>query len=449
MAVTPWPWISAIIALQLVMLTQSTSVALSNNASVERFVRIQGQHFVLASTNASIVMGGPNVVVKGPPYMPSVSGDTICNDVVNNECTAHGNCTSCYTLNQADVDHIKSLGWNFIRLGVVWAGAQPLDEDSLDPDFVARLHAVLDLMDRNEMHVMLDNHGDMVGTAGCGNGVPMWLQKKAAPQLIGKPLHTDFPYDVIPQTMVTRVDGYDVCRTNATRWAEHAGDPNYNLLNQCCQAMNSGNPGGLGFTTMSQATMDYVLQPGPGRDAFVRFWTLMANEVKQHPSAFAAELMNEPMSIKREWMFDTWRACAEAILEVVPDMSVSICDVGEGSILPDWITQITGGYEDISAETETYIKESNNLFYAWHYGSEPENIDNMEEISKKWDVPSFATETGCSQFDAAQKANISHSYWHYSCYCNTGPSFGNRSVPDDTFGGCILGWAGGNSSACM
>ena len=23
-----------------------------------------------------------------------------------------------------------------------------------------------------------------------------------------------------------------------------AGDPNYNLLNECCLAMNSGNPGG-------------------------------------------------------------------------------------------------------------------------------------------------------------------------------------------------------------
>ena len=127
---------------------------------------------------------------------------------------------------------------------------------------------------------------------------------------------------------------------------------------------------------------------------------------------------------------------------------MSICDVGEGSVPPDWVTELTGGFEDISADTEQYIKESNNLFYAWHYGSEPENIDNMQAISNKWQLPTFATETGCAQFDAAKKANISHSYWHYSCYCNTGPSFGNRSVPNDTFGGCIMEWAGGNSSKC-
>jgi hypothetical protein len=72
----------------------------------------------------------------------------------------------------------------------------------------------------------------------------------------------------------------------------------------------------------------------------------------------------------------------------------------------------------------------------------------MQAISEKWNVPSFATETGCDQFNAAAAANISHSYWHYSAYCNTGPYFGNRTVPDDTFGACILGWNSGNSSKC-
>ena len=40
---------------------------------------------------------------------------------------------------------------------------------------------------------MLDNHGDMTGTANCGNGAPMWFQQKVAGDLIGKPLTTGFP----------------------------------------------------------------------------------------------------------------------------------------------------------------------------------------------------------------------------------------------------------------
>jgi endoglycosylceramidase len=89
------------------------------------------------------------------------------------------------------VNHIKSLGYNSIRLGVVWAGAQPTEGDTLDPAFMKRLHDILDLTDRTGIHVILDNHGDMVGSAGCGNGVPMWFQQKAAPDLIGKKVRSE------------------------------------------------------------------------------------------------------------------------------------------------------------------------------------------------------------------------------------------------------------------
>ena len=212
--------------------------------------------------------------------------------------------------------------------------------------------------------------------------------------------------------------------------------------------MNGNNPGALGWTTISQKTMDYIWNPGPGRDAFVRYWVLMAEAVQNHPSAFAAELMNEPMSIRRRWMFDTWRAVAEAINQVVPDMSVSISDVGEASILPAWITELTRGYEGIAPDTVEWIKQSKNVFYAWHYGVVPENIKNMQALSKEWNVPTFGTELNCGMFDAAALANISHSNWHYSSYCNTGQSFGNRSVPNGTFGACILGWNAGNSGGC-
>jgi hypothetical protein len=161
--------------------TTAAIAASAASAAVPRAVRVDGQQFVLAETNASVVLAGPNVVVKGPPYLPSVSGSTICNDVVNDECKALGNCSSCTTFNAADVAHLKANGWNSIRLGVVWAGAQPRDEDRLDPAFLERLHALLDLTDREGIAVVLDNHGDAVGSANCGNGVPMWFSQKASP----------------------------------------------------------------------------------------------------------------------------------------------------------------------------------------------------------------------------------------------------------------------------
>ena len=105
----------------------------------------------------------------------------------------------------------------------------------------------------------------------------------------------------------------------------------------------------------------------------------------------------------------------------------------------------------IDHETLAWIRASTTTFYAWHWYGEPSSATqaatNVLAIMADWNVPSFATEFGsCDAWRAAAAANLSHSYWHYSSYCTTGPSFGNRSAPDDTFGACILGWAGADSS---
>jgi hypothetical protein len=46
--------------------------------------------------------------------LPDVSGETKCDDTAD---------ATCKTFNQHDALHItKTMGWNFIRLGVSWAG---------------------------------------------------------------------------------------------------------------------------------------------------------------------------------------------------------------------------------------------------------------------------------------------------------------------------------------
>jgi hypothetical protein len=87
----------------------------SQNSSAPRKIRIEGQRFIVAATGEPIVMIGPNVVVKGFPYLPSVEGDSICNDNVNDECASTGTCTTCYTFNKADAEHFLAMGWNTIR----------------------------------------------------------------------------------------------------------------------------------------------------------------------------------------------------------------------------------------------------------------------------------------------------------------------------------------------
>ena len=63
---------------------------------------------------------------------------------------------------------------------------------------------------------------------------------------------------------------------------------------------------GVRYTTIAQKTILHMLTEGEGREDFVRYWRLMAQAVTSHPSAVAAELDNEPMSIERDKMFQTW-----------------------------------------------------------------------------------------------------------------------------------------------
>ncbi len=95
----------------------------------------------------------------------------------------------------------------------------------------------------------------------------MWFQQAAAAHLIGQPLTTSFPYDLISSLEVTKLPGYDACGSNVTKWQEHAGDPNYNLLNECCQAMlaDTHNHTPLGYSDISQRTMDYLIDAGTTR----------------------------------------------------------------------------------------------------------------------------------------------------------------------------------------
>ena len=84
--------------------------------------------------------------------------------------------------------------------------------------------------------------------------------------------------------------------------------------------------------------MDYVVE-GAGQADFVRFWRLMAEAVRGHPSAVGAELMNEPVTIKRGACYKTWRACADAIHQVIPDMAIALADIGEGAVIPAVVSQ--------------------------------------------------------------------------------------------------------------
>ena len=45
-----------------------------------------------------------------------------------------------------------------------------------------------------------------------------------------------------------------------------------------------------------------------------------------------------------------------------------------------------------------WIKSSNNVFYAWHYGDLPQSIERMQWVSREWNVPTFGTELNFAMY---------------------------------------------------
>ena len=118
----------------------------SSLAYVPRDVVIREGRWVVRATNATTLLTGANVVLKGPPWLPEVAGTRACYDTPE---------ASCETFNEADALHFGRMGWNLVRLGVVWAGAQPTAAAELDAAWLARLHDLLSLCERHGIRVIL------------------------------------------------------------------------------------------------------------------------------------------------------------------------------------------------------------------------------------------------------------------------------------------------------
>jgi hypothetical protein len=313
-------------------------------------VSIKNGQFVDPTTGDKVLLVGANAVFKGPPWLPSTDGTTVCDsadDPASN--------TSCAHFNAADATHLtQDLGYNLLRLGVTWAGGQPNGPNTtLDADFVARLHAILDLAHAHGIAVVLDLHQDAVGTAVCGEGVPWWFSAIATPDAVGKPL---WPTDgtPFPDGPLKGKCGRDDTET----WAEFAGDVEYNIKNRCCRVLNQGNWGALTGTVQAQETMAFLFGP-KGRTYYADYTARLAAAVDGYPAAIAIELMNEPPAVERWSMYETWRACHEAIRATGSDIAVGVMDTEQAAL--------DLGNFGIHEDTVKWLQSTDGLFYAFHY----------------------------------------------------------------------------------
>ena len=367
--------------------------------------------------------------MKGPPWIPEVVKD-------GPACNAS---EACNSFSDADARNLASLGKTAVRLGVIWAGGQPTPEPALDAEFVRRLHAFLDLCHQHSLRVMLDVHQDAVGSAMCGEGVPMWYSQKTFPGLIGKPV-------LGPATKFLKGN---CSLLHAEQWKLHAGDPQYNLLNPCCLLWNA--PGGWGsnidVTDFAEAQITQLVNTEDGRTAYALYVSLLAQAVSQHPAAISIEIMNEPPTIESDGLYLMYKACYEAVRAFAPDLAIGIADTG--SLVP------SAGDKRLRPDVRAWLHDPNTtgLFYAFHcYSCKlPGTVTDAVALAALWGAPAFLTEFGTAEAGpAAAAAGVGWTHYQYNGFCNVPCNGGqNTCRPDPTtnvtcmpgmpcaFGACI------------
>ena len=81
---------------------------------------------------------------------------------------------------------MASMGYNSIRLGVLWAGLEPV-EGEYNMTYLEQVVECVNIAEKYGIYPVLDMHQDVFNRRFCGNGVPDWV-----PQ----PPEFNFPYPI-------------------------------------------------------------------------------------------------------------------------------------------------------------------------------------------------------------------------------------------------------------
>ncbi|KAI1916557.1 hypothetical protein LOZ52_002830 [Ophidiomyces ophidiicola] len=102
---------------------------------------------------------GTNAVKKGPPYyLPSKWQPGVV------------------SFGERDVQNMRDLGMNIVRLGHSWAGAEPV-RGQYNETFFDIMKKQTKLAEDHGIYVLVDVHQDLLAQQFCGNGVPEWFVK--------------------------------------------------------------------------------------------------------------------------------------------------------------------------------------------------------------------------------------------------------------------------------
>ena len=120
-------------------------------------ISLNGKWFV-DEKNRVVMLRGINAVKKSFPWLPN-SGHI---DMTNLE----------------QLSSLKQWGFNCVRLGVMWAGLMP-SENQINQTYLNEIKHIINLLGEHDIYVLIDLHQDMMSSKfNSYDGVPSWIVNK-------------------------------------------------------------------------------------------------------------------------------------------------------------------------------------------------------------------------------------------------------------------------------
>ena len=218
--------------------------------------------FILDNYGRYSIFHGGNVVVKLPPYLPTL-------DVFDYQ----------YSLNtKEDLETMKRLGFNSVRLGVIWEAVEKKPGE-YDMDYLNKVEQIINTLGENGIYTMVDAHQDVFSRNFCGEGVPYFYVNE---------MGFDKKCDA---SALTRILGFvGVCKTLEDfnfRYDEN-GLP---LIEDCVKHNFADYHVIAGF---SSAYRNFYQNRANIQDKFVEFWKTVVKRFKGNKYILGYDLWNEP-----------------------------------------------------------------------------------------------------------------------------------------------------------
>ena len=200
-------------------------------------------------SNRSLIFHGVNYVSKSAPYIPQVDA--------------------------AEIQALKSIGSNAVRLGVMMTGVFPTADAIVNATYLAEIGDIVDVLWRAGISSILDLHQDVFSPKICGEGMPEWMVNVSSLHCENFPLPASRENQSKPDTVSGSFVPSPDC--SARGLLKFIGWSEFYLTDASGKAFAQFYEG----TSMAGKMVE-------------KYWTTVAGYFRNRDGVLAYELLNEP-----------------------------------------------------------------------------------------------------------------------------------------------------------